>query len=59
MNVRGISFSGGNILVVYDSSLSWVQPVGSRMGVYILWTERETNGSDPEQLHCLYNVDNE
>lgn len=29
------------------------------MGVYILWTERDTNGSDPEQLHCLYDVDDE
>lgn len=27
------------------------------MGVCILQTERDSNGSDPEQLHYLYNVD--
>lgn len=27
------------------------------MGVYIPWTERDSNGSDPEQLYYLYNVD--
>lgn len=55
--LSSVSRSEGNIHIVCDSSLNWVQFIASRMGVYIVWTERNTDGSDPEQLHYLCNVD--